>query len=109
MLSDISKIIDSSLQMELDILVLEERFRTRMLNAPTKRVMTEGVASIEIDEEGCSVKAGDPSSLRPAWFLLVDKAVDVDEKLEGVKTSMKTNMITRLAERRCLWFHLSLA
>ena len=85
MLSDISTIIASSLQMEIDILALEERFRTRMLTAPTKKVFNEGVESIEIDHEGCNVKAGDPSSLRPAWFLLVDKAVDVDENLEGVK------------------------
>ena len=85
MLSDISTIISSSLQMELDILGLEERYRTRMLNAPTKKVFDEGVASVEIDHEGCNVKNGDPSYLRPAWFKLVDKAVDVDEKLEGVK------------------------
>ena len=70
MLSDISKITASSLEMELRISQLEERYRTRVLYAP------------EVD---ATIRAGDPSQLRPSWFALVDKAVDVDDNLEKVK------------------------
>ena len=51
-----------------------------MLNAPTKKVRMKN-ASVRLTTKA-GARRTDLSDLRPAWFK-PDKAVDVDEKLEG--------------------------